>query len=95
MEKSYLVSRMKDDHGSVFGPSSKTYSLTFDAEPGYRIVQYKFRKMNAKAFELKGIDLTDDGGSIRITFSLKSGPVINRWNGWIKGSLQTEQERVR
>jgi hypothetical protein len=95
LKKSYLVSKMRDDHTSLFGPSSKRYSMTFDAEPGYRIVRYDFRKMDAKDFDLKEIKLLDDGKSILISFTLKSGPVISRWKGWIKGELRTEQERVR
>jgi hypothetical protein len=95
MEKSYLVTQMKDDHSSFVRASGKTYSMTFDAEPGYRIVRYKFRKMDAKAFDLKEIKLLDDGKSIMVTFTLKSGSIINRWKGWIKGTLQTAQERIR
>ena len=95
MEKSYLVTQMKDDHSSFVGASSKTYSMTFDSEPGYRIVRYDFRKMDAKAFDLKEIKLLDDGKSILISFTLKSGSIISRWKGWIKGELRTEQERVQ
>ncbi len=95
MEKSYLVSQMKDDHSSFVRASSKTYSMTFDAEPGYRIARYDFREMDAKAFDLKEIKLLDEGRSILISFTLKSGSFINRWKGWIKGTLQTEQERIR
>lgn len=92
LEKTYLVSRMQDDF-SVFG-FSKNYSTTFDAEPGYRIIEHHFREINAKAFELQDIKLINDGKSIVIRFTLKSGSFINQWKGWIKGTLKTVQERV-
>jgi len=93
IEKSYLLQKVKDDHPYLFSRSRKKYSQNFKAEPGYKIIKYEFQlgsSNNYRIFEIKQVDDT----TIRISFRLYSGPVFDRWRGWIRGTVKTTQQRI-
>jgi hypothetical protein len=94
INKSYIVAEIKDDHPNIFSDSSQEYSVDFQAEDGYKVTQLNFRLTTADNFQLRGIEKLDDGKSVRITFTLNSGPFLHQWTGWVKGILETKQQRI-
>jgi hypothetical protein len=94
IDRTYVLAQTKDDHPSLFSASSRVYTATFRAERGYRIIRHTVQISSASQFELRSADLTQDGSELRVTYSLASGPAMDRWRGWVKGTVQTVQQRA-
>lgn len=94
LDRAYLVAQTKDDHPSAFSTSTKSYVETFQAEPGHKIVDYRLQVGSQNSAKVKSVTLLEDGRAVQVTYDLSSGPVVDQWRGWIKGTLQTSQVRA-
>jgi hypothetical protein len=93
IEKSYLLEKLKDDHPNLFTGSSKSYTQDFKAEPGYKIIKYEFHLASANNHHISEITQVNDT-TVRVSFSLTSGPLLDQTRGWVRGTLKTTQQRI-
>lgn len=80
------VETVQSDHAAAT-PTSRTYSKAFEVHPGYLIVDCAFESIsdnNADAIECR-IDGSGRQGSL--SYELTSGPLFDRWRGWLKGDV--------
>jgi hypothetical protein len=94
IERTYLLAEIKDDHPSLLHTSVRGYTATFAAEPGYRITKQDLRISSTNRFKLRSVELIRDGAEVHVSYFLTSGPIIDQWRGWVKGTLWTTQRRV-
>ncbi|TFW35558.1 hypothetical protein [Massilia horti] len=93
IEKTYVLAEMKDDHPYFFERSIKEYSKKFVAEPGYRFASFDFLVSSSNHYTPGKIEIVDNGRAIVATFKLKSGAALDRYRGWVQGTLRTQQLR--
>lgn len=92
--KVFQISQTKDDHPSALSDHSRTYTETFSADPGFRIVGATFRSSSAaRAGDIKE-SISPDGSNITLSYRLTSGPAVDRYRGWLRGDLIMKQEQL-
>lgn len=92
LARAYPISEMKDDHSlSRFTPDRRPYSREFAAERGYRIVKARVDELSANFMNGLATTIAPDGRSVKVSFTLESGPNFNQYRGWLHASLLTEQ----
>lgn len=84
----------EDDHPSFLQPSSRDYLATYNAEPGYKIAKHNLRISSKNHFSLEKIELSESGAELNIKYKLTSGPMVDRWRGWIKSTIETVQLKI-
>jgi hypothetical protein len=94
IEKNYVLAKIKDDHPSLFSSSTATYTEVFKAEKGFKIARFEFQLSSANNSQVRQQKLAPDGSSVTITFALTSGPMIDRYRGWIQGTVKTLQQKA-
>ena len=88
----YSVDVTKDDHPVVFAKHERKYEQVFVAQPDYRIASAEFKADSVNHIVSGPIVETLDGGArVVMRWTLESGPSVDRWRGWLHGSLQTTQ----
>jgi hypothetical protein len=93
--RSYPVHKVKNDHPVAFASHSKDYVENFPASAGYRIVKAEFAPTSANKASETVVKIEEGGRSVRLTFTLTSGPMFDQWGGWLHGSLLTEQQAIQ
>ncbi len=92
--KSIPISMTKDNHPSTFSDHSQTYSETFKADPGFKIIETIFQQSSAA----RAGDITNrifpDGSQIQFSYKLTSGPAVDRYRGWLRGNLILKQKQM-
>ena len=91
--RSYWFEETNDTH-TGFSPSKRTYTQRFNAVDGYRILNYKVDVASINNAQIIDKTLSEDGKSITVNYSISSGPIFDRWRGWIKAQVITEQEKL-
>lgn len=92
--RSVPIDQTKDDHPVTFGPHSRTYTETFAAAPGFRITDTRFQEASAsRAGDIRAV-VASDHGSVTFSFQLTSGPAVDRYRGWLHGTLVLTEERA-
>lgn len=94
IEKNYVLAEKKEDHPYLFERSKQPYSRKFLAEPGYRFTNFEFVLGTSSHYAPGKIDIVENGNAIVATFTLRSGSALNRYSGWVQGSLKTRQQRL-
>lgn len=89
-EFQYAFSEVQTTLGG-FQPTTKTYQKTFNAQPGFKIIDYKLISKSANNAGPPSITLSQDGKQLSVQFPLTSGPVFDQWRGWIDAEIQTRQ----
>jgi S1-C subfamily serine protease len=92
IDVSYGFDDTKDDHPSL-SPDRRTYRYVKAAQPGYVIRTAKVvveHRNNVSAQPVT--EITDGGRSVVVTYQLESGPIFDRWRGWIDGRVETQQQ---
>jgi S1-C subfamily serine protease len=90
--RAFEIRQMKDDHPSV-APSTEKYILRFTADPGFRFSAFEFGELSRNHGSPPVIEMSPDAKEIAVSFSLTSGPVFDRYRGWLDGTLVTRQTR--
>jgi len=93
--RTFFVSETKDDHPVTFAPHSRSYQKSFQAEPGYKIAGCSWSGSSENNQSDVVCNVAPGGGSATFAFRLTSGPAVDRWRGWMAGTLTLAQERVR
>lgn len=83
----------KDDHPS-FTPDRRAYRYVKLAQPGYliRATNVVVEHRNHVATEPTA-EIIDSGRAVIVTYALESGPMFDRWRGWIDGRVETTQQQ--
>jgi S1-C subfamily serine protease len=76
-------------------PSSGEYSAHCVARPGYRIIKADLIRLSDNNLSDVRLTTTPDGAQVVLSFRLTSGPIYDRWRGWLSGKIVTQQERVK
>jgi S1-C subfamily serine protease len=90
--RAFEVRELKEDHPSML-PSSEIRTLTFAADPGFKFTEFKFDELSRNHGSPPQIVMSADGREIAVSFSLTSGPMFDRYRGWLTGTLLTRQVR--
>ena len=92
---SFSVSQMKDDHPG-FSPDKRHYPpRVFNADNGYLIESCKFASNSANNESDVRCDVSADKKHATFSFALQSGPMFDRWRGWIDGNVVFAQVKDR
>lgn len=94
ISRAYFVSETKDDHPVVLDPHSRTYQRSFQAEPGYRITRCTWSGSSENHHSDLVCNIQPSSASALFSFRLTSGPAIDKWRGWLAGTITLEQERI-
>jgi len=94
LARAFTVAKTKDDHPVVFGSSSRNYSESFAAEPGFKISGCAFNAQSANNADDVVCRVTPEGAGATIDFRLTSGPAVDRWRGWLQGTVTLQQEKI-
>jgi Trypsin-like peptidase domain len=92
IERSYTINNGQETLGGLTA-ASRDYAETYTAQPGYKIIDFKFVPVSANNAIGPKIELAPDRESFTARYTLKSGPVFDRWRGWIEGQVLTRQEK--
>lgn len=88
--RTYTVETMKDDHG--LGKSRRDYPpLVIEAASGYRIDACEFAAHSANNESGVACAIESGGGSATFRYALTSGPLWDRWRGWLSGRIVVRQ----
>lgn len=91
--KSFEIDETNSTH-EVTGTNVKRYERRFGADPGYAITKVTIDKKSATRVEDLTTNIDQGGASVVVTFGLEAGPVVDRYRGWLKATINTTQERV-
>lgn len=90
---SYGFDDTKDDHPS-FSPDRRTYRYIKPAQPGYLIRAAKVIVEHRNHVTTEPVtEIVDAGRAVVVTYTLESGPMFDRWRGWIDGRVETAQQQ--
>ena len=91
IEVSYKIDRGQESLGGL-NAVSKNYEESFQAKAGYKIVDHRFVARSSNNAEVISVQTSPDKKSLTVAFSLKSGPIFDRWRGWLDADVLTRQE---
>jgi len=77
----------KDDHPVVFSEHSKSYTYKYQAPTGYKIEDVMFKTVSAARAQVNKPVIKGNDDLAEITFRLTSGPQLDQYRGWLKGSM--------
>jgi hypothetical protein len=84
------VKLVNDVHTKLFEEHTAKISQTISAPTGF---EFKFVKFNPTSKARAGketISLSEDKTNVTISAPLTSGPIVDRYRGWLKGELAVE-----
>lgn len=85
------VSYKQEDH--VLTATTKSYQHPVLAEPGYSIKECSFEALSTNRAGRVNCTIGPDGNEAVLSFSLQSGPVYDRWRGWLEGTMVLRMTR--
>ena len=95
LTRTYTVSQTKDDHPIALAESSRQYERHFDAEPSYRIASCDWHPETANHSSGESCRINEAGTTANFSFTLTSGPAVDRWRGWLGGTLTLTQKHIQ
>ena len=90
--RSFPVSFVKDNHPVFLASDGADFSQRFVADDGYRIVDASFREESSGHASGIATTIEPNGAAATVRCRLESGPQVDRWRGWLHGTLTTTQE---
>lgn len=93
VQRTYLLAKSQDAQ-IRFVPTRHTYEQIFDAEPGYVFIKHDLDIGASKRSSVDKIETINNGRSIKIQYTLISGPFFDQYKGWVHATLRTEQKKV-
>lgn len=91
IEVTYNIDAGQESLGGLQA-ASRDYQRVFEARQGFRIKDYTLASKSANNASITSTTVSPDRKTLTITFSLKSGPVFDRWRGWLDVDILTRQE---
>lgn len=87
------INYVKDDHSSLLSTSSHSYTHTYNTKANYEIVDVMFNSLSAARAQVNKPTIKSNGQVAELNFRLTSGPQVDRYRGWLKGSLIVKAKR--
>lgn len=78
----------------TIGTNTQSYTRSFAADEGFRIVELKWTMQSEARVSNFHYGIEGGGSQAVVRFNLKSGPVTDRYRGWLHGTLVMVQEKV-
>jgi hypothetical protein len=86
------VSESLSEHGLL--PATRDYSwVVYKLGPGETYVSSRFQANSASNASNTKVSYQAKSRSVAISFTLRSGPFVDRWRGWISGSVAVQVRR--
>lgn len=90
VEVVYNIDRVQESLGGT-SKSTRPYTQTFQARPGHKIVDFAVITRSANKASQPGVTVTPAGDALTVRYELTSGPIFDRWRGWLEADIQTRQ----
>jgi S1-C subfamily serine protease len=90
VEVAYRLDQVQESFNGA-QPATRPYKRVFQAQPGFKIVDFSFVPRSINKADAPTISVTPDGQSMEVQFALTSGPIYDRWRGWLDGDIKTRQ----
>ena len=91
-ERSVPVSESLNEHGLL--PSSRDYSwVVYRLAAGESYVSARFQANSASNASKTKISYQPNARTVSVSFTLRSGPFMDRWRGWLSGSVVIKLSR--
>jgi hypothetical protein len=94
IQMAYPVDITKADHHSLFGPHTRRFEKRLLPEGGYRFVKAEFRSQSVNNATAPQPRISESGSELVVTTAITSGPIYDRFRGWVHGVVLTTQERI-
>ncbi|WP_397453230.1 serine protease [Pseudomonas sp. NA-150] len=88
--RTFPLSRTLDDHGLTV--TTKEFSDKIPAPDGFlfkKIVKVDYESLNNSPSKGIEVHVLEDGSALAINYTLQSGPIYDRWRGWIDALITT------
>ncbi len=93
ISKIFKVEQTKDDFPDLM-PNSRNYQRTFNAEPGYRIIGCNWNQTEGNNSTDLECNISMDKLIATFSFRLTSGPIYDRWRGWLGATITLTEELI-
>lgn len=93
ISRAYWFEEINENFG-LFSESTQKYTKNFNALDGYEITSYRIDVASINNAEIVSQSLSEDKSKITLKLKIKSGPFFDRWRGWIKAQVITEQKKL-
>lgn len=93
--RSFGLDQLQAIHGILASTKRRYGPFAFAATNGYRIVGCTFAPVSVNHASDLACVIATDGKSATFSYSLESGPMFDRWRGWLNGAVVLRQERLR
>lgn len=93
IERSYLFAQKNNSHQGF--TSTKKFTKSFSAVDGFVIRDAKIDIMSTSNASSPKISISQDKKTVTLEVELKSGPFYDRWEGWLKASVITNQQKEK
>lgn len=90
VEVAYDIDRVQESLGGL-SMSTKSYTQTFQARPGHKIVDFTVITHSANKASQPDVTITPAGDAMTVKYELTSGPIFDRWRGWLEADIKTRQ----
>ena len=87
------INVVKDDHNDAT-PDSKLYSERFEAKEGFLFTSANWQESSATNESGVVLNIVEGGRAIEFEYILTSGPIFDRYRGWITGTIIAQQQRM-
>lgn len=76
---------------SGLSKSTQTYTKTFPAAPGFRIVNFDVQEASTSNAHIRRAEIVDGGNAVRVEYQMTSGPIYDQYRGWIHATITLKQ----
>jgi len=90
VEVAYDIDRVQESLGGL-NMSTKSYTQTFQARPAHKIVDFTVITRSANKASQPDVTITPAGDALTVRYQLTSGPIFDRWRGWLEADIKTRQ----
>lgn len=91
--RTFRVDETNDRHDKLLETTMRSYAVTHRAQPGYIIVDAQLERESETRVSNLRIVVAPDGKSVTVSFDLTSGPQVDRYRGWLHGTLTVTMEQ--
>lgn len=91
VEVVYRIDQTQESLGGLTS-ASLDYRKDFQARTGFRFKDYTVVSRSVNNATITAVTISSDRKTLTVTFSLKSGPIFDRWRGWLDVDYLTRQE---
>jgi hypothetical protein len=83
----FIVSRIKDDHPELLVPNKRVYTETWSAPEHFLIAHSSHEVFSQSGVENFRISVSPDRTKASVSYSLTSGPAVDRYRGWLNAKI--------